>query len=529
MLLTLLAASALLLALAYRFYGVFLEKRCGIDPERVTPACEINDGVDYVPTRASVLFGHHFSSIAGAGPIVGPVIAAAAFGWLPTWIWIILGSIFVGGVHDFGSTFMSLRYRGRSITSTCRELVGETTGKLFLVFVIIDLIYVIIVFLDLTVSGFINQPVVATASGWFILIALIFGLTARRSGISYKIIIPVFIFLTYLGLWIGVKYPAPDFGKGVWVGAVLVYCYCAAILPVGVLMQPRDFLSATFLYAIMLIGVIGLFVRGGGVDLPAYTSFEPNDLQYVVPFLFITVACGACSGFHSVVGSGTTSKQIQTESDVKKISYGGMLVEGLLAVFALACVGVMGGIIEGGPVVTFAGGAAKFFNALGIPQELGIAFATLAVSTFLLTTLDTCTRLTRFLLEELFEWRNASSRYFGTFLVLVLPAFAALGTYTAPDGSVLPVWKAIWPLFGSTNQLLAALALVTFTVFLKDRKIAFGFVLVPAALMIVMPITALILMVMQHGVMSMLGGIALLMVVLAFYIVAMSLKFIVNV
>ena len=179
MLFTLLALSALLLALAYRFYGVFLERRCGIDPERETPACEINDGVDYVPTRASVLFGHHFSSIAGAGPIVGPIIAAAAFGWLPTWFWIILGSIFVGGVHDFGSTLMSLRHRGRSITSTCRDLVGETTGKLFLLFVVLALIYVIVVFLDLTVTGFINQPPVATASGWFIVVALLFGLTAQ--------------------------------------------------------------------------------------------------------------------------------------------------------------------------------------------------------------------------------------------------------------------------------------------------------------------------------------------------------------
>jgi carbon starvation protein len=269
-------------------------------------------------------------------------------------------------------------------------------------------------------------------------------------------------------------------------------------------------------------------VRGGELELATYTSFEPQKLQYLMPFLFITVACGACSGFHSIVASGTTSKQMQTERDVKKVSFGGMLVEGLLAVFALACVGVMGGIIEGGPVATFAGGAAVFFGSLGIPQELGIAFATLAVSTFLLTTLDTCTRLTRFLVEELFEWRNARSRYLGTVLVLALPALAAFGTYTAPDGTVLPVWQAIWPLFGSTNQLLAALALITFVVFLKDRKIAFGFALVPAVLMIVMPIAALLLMVMQHGPFSMLGGIALAMVLIGIYIVVMSVRFVLS-
>ena len=526
MLFALIVSSAVLLALAYRFYGRFLESRCGIEPDRETPACEINDGVDYVPTRASVLFGHHFSSIAGAGPIVGPIIAASVFGWLPTWLWIIVGSIFVGGVHDFGSTLMSLRDRGRSITATCRNLIGETTGKLFLIFVIMALVYVIVVFLDLTVVGFVNQPAVATSSGWFILVALFFGLFAKCSAVSYKILIPVFVGLTYLGLWVGVKFPAPALDKNVWMAAVLAYCYLAAILPVGVLMQPRDFLSATFLYAIMALGVVGVFAFDGGFDLPAYTSFEPKDWSYLVPFLFITVACGACSGFHSIVSSGTTSKQIQTERDVKKVSYGAMLVEGLLAVFALACVGVSGGIGEGGPVQAFARGSALFFNTIGVPQELGMTFATLAVSTFLLTTLDTCTRLTRFLLEELFDWRGAGSRYLGSLLVLLLPALAGFATFTAPDGSVLPAWKGVWPLFGATNQLLAALALITFVVFLKHRRIAFGFALIPAAVMVVMPVLALVMMVIQYGPFSMLGGIALGMVVLGIYVTFMSVQFV---
>ena len=526
MLFALLVSSAVLLALAYRFYGRFLESRCGIEPDRETPACEINDGVDYVPTRASVLFGHHFSSIAGAGPIVGPIIAASVFGWLPTWLWIIVGSIFVGGVHDFGSTLMSLRDRGRSITATCRNLIGETTGKLFLIFVIMALVYVIVVFLDLTVVGFVNQPAVATSSGWFILVALFFGLFAKCSAVSYKILIPVFVGLTYLGLWVGVKFPAPALDKNVWMAAVLAYCYLAAILPVGVLMQPRDFLSATFLYAIMALGVVGVFAFDGGFDLPAYTSFEPKDWSYLVPFLFITVACGACSGFHSIVSSGTTSKQIQTERDVKKVSYGAMLVEGLLAVFALACVGVSGGICEGGPVQAFARGSALFFNTIGVTQELGMTFATLAVSTFLLTTLDTCTRLTRFLLEELFDWRGAGSRYLGSLFVLLLPALAGFATFTAPDGSVLPAWKGVWPLFGATNQLLAALALITFVVFLKHRRIAFGFALIPAAVMVVMPVLALVMMVIQCGPFSLLGGIALGMVLLGIYVTFMSVKFV---
>jgi carbon starvation protein len=525
MLLGLLILSALLLLAAYRLYGAFLDRRCRIESERETPACAVNDGVDYVPTRASVLFGHHFSSIAGAGPIVGPIIAASVFGWLPTWLWIIVGCVFVGGVHDFGSTLMSLRSGGRSITATCRQLIGERTGKLFLVFVLLALVYVIVVFLDITVAGFMAQPAVATASGWFILVALIFGRVARRSGWSYKIVIPAFVLLTYLGLWVGVRFPAPEMSQTFWMGALVLYCYVAAILPVSTLMQPRDFLSATFLYAIMAMGMLGLCVHGGGFALPMVTSFDPKDLHYMVPFLFITVACGACSGFHSIVSSGTTSKQIRTERDVRKVSYGAMLVEGLLAVFALACVGVVGAF-EGSPLNAFSAGAAVFFGALGVPLELGATFATLAVSTFLLTTLDTCTRLTRFLLEELFAWRSAASRYLGTLLVVLLPAACAFGTFIAPDGSVLPVWKAIWPLFGATNQLLAALALITFVVFLKHRRVAFGFALVPALAMGLMPILALIMMVVQHGPLSLLGGIALGMLLLGLYVTVMSLRFV---
>lgn len=522
--LTLLILSALSFAIAYRFYGQFLERRCRIDPQRATPACEVNDGIDYVPTRAAVLFGHHFSSIAGAGPIVGPMIAASLFGWLPTWIWIIIGCIFVGGVHDFGSTLMSLRYRGQSITATCRDLIGETPGKLFLIFVLLALIYVIVVFLDLTVVGFVEQPAVATASGWFIFVAILFGWITRKTKLPFKVITPAFVLLTYLGLWIGIRFPVSFFDHTTLTLLVLIYCYCAAILPVRVLMQPRDFLSATFLYAILFLGIVGMIVQSGEFKLPAYTSFNPQDWSYLTPVLFITVACGACSGFHSIVSSGTTSKQIQTERDVKRVSYGAMLVEGLLAVFALACISVTG-TLEGGPVAAFARGSAVFFGALGIPETVGVTFATLAVSTFLLTTLDTCTRLTRFLIEELFNWRNTQSRYLGTLLVLILPAFAVFLTFKGPDGVALPVWKVVWPLFGATNQLLAALALITFVVFLKHRRIAFGFVLLPTCIMLIMPLAALMIMVVQHGPISLIGGTALGMALLGLYMTAASLKY----
>ncbi len=489
MLLFILVATVVLCAVAYRYYGRALERWTGIDAANPTPAHTEADGMDYVPARPSVLFGHHFSSIAGAGPIVGPIIAASFFGWGPTWVWILLGAIFVGGVHDFGSTVMSLRARGRSITETCRNLVGERTGKLFMLFAIVALIYVIIVFLDLTASGFVTKPAVATSSGWFVLTALGFGLVLRRKAMSFGTAAAVFILLTYAGLAIGSALPAEGIGKTAWLVAVLGYCLLAATLPVNWLMQPRDFLSATFLYAIMGIGLLGLLFHSGKMQLPAFTSFQPENFGALMPFLFITVACGACSGFHSMVASGTTSKQLDSEAHAKPVAYGGMLVEGVLAAFALACIGVLGQT-TGSPVDTFAKGAAVFFGTLGIPQGMGETFAMLAVSTFLLTTLDTCTRLARFLIEELTGLeRTLRNRTLITAGVLITCGLFAFQSY----GGV-PAWKAIWPLFGATNQLLGALALVTFVVYQRSRRKFFGFAIIPAVVMVLMPMLALALM-----------------------------------
>jgi carbon starvation protein len=316
-----------------------------------------------------------------------------------------------------------------------------------------------------------------------------------------------------------------EMGKDFWIYATLAYCFVAAVLPVGLLLQPRDFLSAGFLYAILGLGVVGMLLANESIQMPAFVGWESEKLGMLVPFLFITVACGACSGFHSIVSSGTTSKQIKRESDVRRISYGGMLVEGVLAVFAMGCVAVLT-ISEreagGTPVGVFASGAAKFFGAVGIPASLGAEFAMLAISTFLLTTLDTCTRLTRFLIEEFFNWRNETSRYVGTLLALILPALLVFQQFPGVDGTLQPAWKAIWPLFGATNQLLAALALLTFVVFLKASKVGYGFALLPAVVMIVMPMTALALMVQKFGVLTLLGGTACAMFFLGFILMFTS-------
>lgn len=523
----LLISTAVLLAVAYRFYGRFLERVTKIDDRNETPAVRVNDGVDYVPTRASVVFGHHFSSIAGAGPIVGPIVAAAAFGWAPTWIWVVLGSIFIGGVHDFGSTVISLRYGGRSIVEAFRRIVGERTGKLLLLFVLLTLIYVIIVFLDLTAASFTSMPAVATASGWFVLMALVFGWVVARTRMHYGWAIALFVVLTYLGLAIGHFFPAPEMSKDFWIVVVLVYCVVAAILPVSVLMQPRDFLSATFLYAILGLGLLGAVVGPKPFDMPAFLPFHSENLGMLVPFLFITVACGACSGFHSMVASGTTSKQLRRETDVRKVAYGAMLVEGVLATLAIGCIAVSGGM-KSSPIDTFATGAAVFFSSLGIPTRLGTEFATLAVSTFLLTTLDTCTRLARFLIDELFGWSGAVSRYFTTLFIGLIAGYLTFQKFTDLAGNQVPAWSALWPLFGATNQLLAALALTTFTVFLKSRGISYLFAAIPAAIMIAMPMSALSIMVMSPDLDSMLRMAAAAQLVMATFIIGMSLKFLVK-
>lgn len=525
MLQLILIVSLVFLALAYRYYGKFISKRCQLDDTRETPACQVNDGIDYVPTRAEIVFGHHFSSIAGAGPIVGPILAAMYFGWGPTWVWILLGAVFVGGIHDFGSTVMSLRYGGKSVSEITRSVVGKRTAQLFRLFLLLALIYVIVVFLDLTAGTFASEPSVATASGWFVLVAVIFGRFIVKAGARMGLLMLIFVPLTFAGLAVGTLFPAPEMGKTFWLAVIVVYCLVAAVLPVNVLLQPRDFLSSMFLVAMLLLGIVGLAFSSETMQLPLFEGFVTDEINpgYLAPMLFITVACGACSGFHSMVASGTTSKQLQHESDARRVAYGAMLLEGLLAVFAMGTVAILTmSDIEGkNPVGIFSTGAAVFFGKLGIPAEIGVAFAALTVSTFLLTSLDTCTRLSRFLLEEFFEWRDAWSRYLGTLLVM-LPAVVLV--FQQFDGQ--PAWKAIWPLFGSTNQLMAALALVTFMVFLKAKHIRYGFVLIPTALMLVMPLAALGLMAADAEQTPLLRWISLGMLVLGIFVSSMSLRFV---
>ncbi len=423
---------------------------------------------------------------------------------------------------------MSLRYRGRTVTEITNSLVGPQTGMFFRIFLILSLIYVIIVFLDLTAGAFASSPAVATSSGWFMACAVGFGLVLRSKGLPMWATLTIFIPLTFAGLAVGHFFPAEGIGKNTWLTLIVVYCFGAAVLPVNVLLQPRDFLSSIFLYAMMLVGVLGLLFSGRTLQAPLFTGFSsavPN-VGYLFPVLFITVACGACSGFHSLVASGTTSKQIERESDAKPVAYGSMLVEGLLAVFALATIAIFSqdDLAGKGPVEIFSSGAAVFMSTFGIPEQIGREFTALTVSTFLLTTLDTCTRLTRFMISEMFGWDGPAARYLGTLGVVIVPALVALQSF---DG--MPAWKALWPLFGATNQLIAGLALVTFMVFLKDRRIGYHFVMIPALFMMICPLTALVFMAMNFSADNwLIPSISIAMFILGIFVAGMSLKFVFN-
>ncbi len=516
----LLVLAAVILLAAYRFYGGFLERRFEVDPQRPVPAQTQRDGVDYVPTRWPVLFGHHFSSIAGAGPIVGPIIAGLAFGWLPALLWILAGSIFIGGVHDYSSLMASLRHKGRSIGQVCREQLSPGTYYLLLIFTWVAMVYVIIVFLDLTATTFVpgvdesaeQGGAVATASLLYIGLAAVFGLLVYRSRLTLAKGSLIFVPLVFLALWVGLKLPltadmVPALGgsvKNTWSILLLVYCFGASILPVWLLLQPRDYLSSYLLFACLAGGALGGAAAGlsghATIQYPAFRGWSDASLGLLYPALFITVACGAISGFHSMVASGTTSKQLDNERSARPVAYGGMLTEAFLAVVALATVMVLAGAPRAGstPVGIFADGIGHFVAAFGLSPQVGTTFGLLAVSTFLLTTLDTCTRLARFLVEELTGMRGSWGRYLGTAVTLIIPAVMVFVEIPGPNGTTLPAWRAIWPAFGATNQLLGALALLVVYTWLRHTGRKSWYVFWPMVFMFVTTLLALVMLVRRN-------------------------------
>ena len=508
----LLASIAVLFAVAYRVYGRFLTRLFGVDADRKTPSWTNRDGVDYVPTRSPVVFGHHFASIAGAGPIVGP-IAAAYFGWLPVVLWIVIGCIFIGGVHDFASLFLSVRKQGRSIGHIVEEYIGYAGRPIFLMFSWATLILVVAVFTILVAKTFVSNPAAATASLLFIGISPIFGWLVYKRQVRLWAASAVFVPLVFLSVWVGGQFPceltrlagiSAVSAQRTWVAILLVYAFVASVIPVWTLLQPRDYLNSYLLYAMMLVGFVSVLVAAPVMRAPVFVGWSvmrPEGLSKLFPLLFVTVACGACSGFHSLVSSGTTSKQVDSERSILRIGYGAMLVEGLLAAMSLISIAYLTreGMAEalkagGGPVGAFSAGLSHFATRVGLAEETGRTFFSLVISAFLLTTLDTATRLTRFAWQEMFLPRRAAeskpvgraagllgNRYLATSVVVVLAGYLAFsGDY-----------RSIWPVFGASNQLLAALSLLAITLVLIRWKRNFLVTLVPMLFMLLVCVWAL--------------------------------------
>ncbi|QQS37701.1 MAG: carbon starvation protein A [Ignavibacteriales bacterium] len=493
-----------LFVVAYKLYGGFLTKRLEVNNNKETPSHTMYDGVDYCPAKAPVLLGHHFASIAGAGPIVGPVIAAG-FGWIPVYLWVVLGSIFIGGVHDYASIVASIRHQSKSIGFIIQSYIGISGKKLFLIFAWATLILVIAVFTIIVADTFTHIPSAGTSSILFMFLAVLFGITIYRLKVPLWIATVVGVILLFLSIPAGDLFPLQLSGL-TWQLILFAYIFVASTVPVWILLQPRDYLNSFFLYALMLGGLVGVFFASPQISIPAFNTFSLDKVGYLFPALFVTVACGAISGFHSIVGSGTTAKQLNKETDGRIVGYGGMLIEGLLAVLSLVAVASMVNkefidiLTSKGPVAAFSLGVGRFINSipvLNISLSTAQTFTALAVSVFALTSLDTATRLARFMFQEFFETQDKNTslitnRYISTGITVV---FGAVLTFSGQTMS-------IWPVFGSANQLLAALALLALTVWVANLKKGFSFVLIPMIFMFAVTLTALGMLIYTNFIVS---------------------------
>jgi len=524
---------------AFFTYGAAVGRWLGVDPSRTTPAHELQDGVDYVPARTPVLVGHHFASIAGAAPIIGPV-TALAFGWLPVYLWIVVGVIFLGAVHDFASLIASIRHEGKSIGEVVEAHLGYAGKTLFLIFSWATLILVVAVFAIVVAKTFVEVPQAASASLMFIALAVVFGVAINRFRVSLGVGtlfgVPLLVGCLVLGQYFPVALAFET-----WIALLLVYVFVASVTPVWILLQPRDYLNSFLLYGMLLLGIAGIVVANPTIEAPAVTTFHVEGLGFLFPALFVTVACGAISGFHSLVSSGTTAKQLDREADARTVAYGSMLIEAVLAIVALIAVVYLSheryasfmSKTGGGPVAAFSAGLGELIGSLGLPAEVMSSFVALTVSAFALTSLDTATRLARFAFQEFFEPRRdreaskpqakalsvlANNRFVGTAISVALAGMLA---YSGR-------WKQLWPIFGTANQLLAALALLAVSAWLARRAKQNTFVKIPMVLMFGVTLTSLVMLVHHHVTSAtpnyLLAFVAAVLLVVALVLAGLSFK-----
>ena len=507
--LTMMILAVLVLGGAYLVYGRYLAKKWGINPDSKTPAYEMEDGVDYVPADTNVVFGHQFASIAGAGPINGP-IQAAMFGWLPVMLWILLGGVFFGAVQDFASMYASVKNKGRSIGYIIELYIGKLGKRLFLLFTWLFSILVVAAFADIvagTFNGFDANGATVTANGAVATTSLLFIVFAVGLGfyLKYtrfpKMLNTLFaIALLVLAVGLGLAFPI-YVPQSAWLIFVFIYVIIACVTPVWALLQPRDYLNSYLLIAMIVGSVLGICVYNPSMNLPSFTAFKltaaNGSVSYLFPALFVTIACGAVSGFHSLVASGTASKQIKNEKNMLPVSFGAMLLESLLAITALIAAGFVAtqeGLPAGTPPQLFAQAISIFLTSLGLPESVCYTLITLAISAFALTSLDSVARVGRIAFQEFFTDDSIApedqsplnkvltNKYFATILTLVLCYALSRAGYAS-----------IWPLFGSANQLLSALALIACAVFLKKTKRQGAMLWGPMVIMLGVTFTALAL------------------------------------
>ena len=513
--LLLLGLSALILVVAYLFYGRYLVKTWGIDPKATTPAVAKEDGTDFVPTNKWSVFAHQFSSIAGAGPVTGPVMAMM-FGWLPAFLWVIVGGVFFGAVQDFGALYASVKTEGKSMGQIIEKYIGRKGKKLFFLFCWIFTLIVIAAFADM-VAGTFNgisadgaklapNASAASISILYVFVAMAFGLFLKKVKLEGlpKVILGIALIIAMLAL--GIMFPVYA-TKTTWIYVVFVYIFFASVTPMWLLKTPRDYLT-TFLFIGMIVAaVIGVFVSNPTITTPAFVGFKSASGSYIFPTLFVTIACGAVSGFHSLVSSETSSKLVENEKDMLQVGYGSMLLESLLAILVIVIVGALPNLKASGvldstlanmaladtatPFTKFSAGVTGLVAQLGLPQSWGLCIMTMVVSALALTSLDAVARISRMSFQEFFEVEEGqepsglvkvlTNKYVSTIISLVCGYLLSLGGYVN-----------IWPLFGSANQLLAAMVLISLAVFLKvtGRK---GFMLyIPMVLMFIVTMTALV-------------------------------------
>ncbi len=500
--LTLIGIAIVFFIAAYLLYGRWLANTWGIDPNAKTPAVRHEDGVDYAPASKFTVFSHQFSSITGAGPVTGPIIAAM-YGWLPAFLWILLGGVFFGAVQDFTALYASVKNEGKSMGMLIEQYVGKMGRRLFLLFCWLFTLLVIAAFADIlanTFAGFakdgsLNVPAgqAASISMLYIFVAMGFGEYIRRCNPSGGVKLAVAIVLVVAMFTVGMNFPL-YFDASVWRYVTFAYCFVASVLPMWLLMQPRDYLSSFLLLGMVAGGVLGVIVAAPTINMPAFVGFEVAG-KPLFPILFITIACGAVSGFHSLVSSGTSSKSIKNEKDMLTVGYGAMLVECTLGVVALviACSAATDGVLpKGTPFQIFAGAIGGFFNMFGIPAGVSACVITMCVSALAMTTIDSVARIGRMSFQELFAPEEgqeagavskfAMNTYVSTIITLFFAYMLCLAGY-----------MNIWPLFGSANQLLSALVLIALAVFLRVTGRKSWMLYIPMTVMFIVTMTALVM------------------------------------